>query len=615
MSFKVTSDIRSGKYGFWKAATKTKPSQFIPLGKAVYIRDITVNIENNEARLKLSLDYMGESKSITISRAALADNTLLPALSKIGANVPKHHFDVLVDSLMLQEERMESNGYRPTKVYSHLGWMYVPMRDAEGNITHSELHYRASRLLGGCSAKYDGPYSVTPMGSYDQWRNMVVKDVIGHTALELVLLAGLSAVVNGLISPLTTGESPIFHLYCGSSQGKTTALGLASSVSGVPYDGEKRSINKQGEIVINRSIYGSWGSTENATTAQCSGNKGAPIILNELGKFEGKDMSRTVYHLSEGTDKARLNMLMQVYTSESYATSIISAGEVSLIGRCVDKVNGLYNRVMEIDTPLTTDPDHSRRIKSACRKHNGWAAAMLAQYILDNGGVDLVLPIYTGYCDSLLSTLPNTASSARFIEKFTALIMTTAELSSKALNIPFDTAGILNYFVQYETDHGNQRNASADSYRVVIEACRTNKKSFYIKGEPDPAVKSFGRISYPNKILTDGRVILEEYAIRRSFLEQTLAQNNFPNISTCVKEWKTMGVLDCDADRPTRSRLIDKSAGKTEDVFVLRVFAEATGSIPTNAPLKSKLVKKAISPSPQLTAILNDTKEEDEQSA
>lgn len=613
MNFKVTSDIRNGQYGFWKAATKAKPSQFIPLGKAVYITGITVNIEDNEARLKLALDYMGENKSITISRAELADNTLLQSLSRIGASVPKRHFDVLVDSLMLQEERMESNGYRPTRVYNHLGWMYVPMRDAEGNITHSELHYRANRLLGGCSAKYDGPYSVAPMGSYDEWRSMVNRDVVGHTPLELVLLAGLSAVVNGLISPLTTGENPIFHLCCGSGLGKTTALDLVASISSVPYDGEKRSINKHGEIIVKRSIYGSWGSTENATTAQCSGNKGAPIILNELGKYEGKDMSRIVYNLSEGTDKTRLNTQMKAYTSESYATSIISAGEISLIGRCVDKVNGLYNRVMEIEEPLTTDHDHSRRIKATCRNHNGWAAPALAQYILDNGGVNLVLPIYKGYCQSLLTVLPATPSSARYIEKFAALIMTTAELTRKALDIPFDTAGILDYFVQYEATHGQQRNVSADSYSIVIEACRTNKKSFYVKGETDPAVKSYGKITYPNKILDDGRIVLEEYAIRRSFLEQTLDKNHFPNISTCVKEWKTMGVLDCDADRPTRSRLIDKSAGKSEDVFVLRVFADDSSSIPTKTIPKSKLVKKA-SPSSQLAALLSES-EEDEQSA
>lgn len=610
MNYKIYAAVEGDQYGFWTTPTKNKPSTFVGLGNAVFVKSISENLETNEVRLELRMDYMGNTRTITVSREDLSDNRLLQALNKIGASAPKHRFDVLVESIMRQETDLEQQGYKPSKVFSHLGWMYVPMRDETGSIIGSQLHYRANRLLGGCCAKYDGPYSINPMGSFDVWRNMVKQQIIGHTPLELILLASLSAVVNGLIGPVTTGESPIFHACGPSGCGKTTALFAACSVYGVPYEGEKRHANKMGEITVNRSIYGSWGATENATTAQCCGNMGAVIILNELGKFDGKDMSRICYNLSEGTDKTRLDRNMITYTSEGYATSIISSGEVSLLDRCTSKVTGLQVRILEIPDKLTDNANQSRIIKDVSRTNNGWAGQALAQYILDNGGCGMVLAMFKGYCQSLPAQLPSNSTSARFIEKFVALIMTTAELASKALDLPFDTAGILQYFVEHETINGSARNVLADSYKAVIDACSTNKTSFIRKGESDPLHKSHGRITYPNTILPDGRVVIEQYEIRRSFMDEILSKNNFPNPKACYDEWTSMGVLDRDKDRPTRSRKIDKSSDKTEDVFVLRVFGP-TLAPPANRP-KSKLIKRAPNLSPQLAEMLNDTDEEGE---
>lgn len=605
MNPKLYACVEGNEYGYWSKPTKDKESTFIPIGKAVIIQRITENLETNEVRLELGMEYMGTPKTITISREELSDNRLIQSLTKIGANAARHRFDYLVESIIRQEIELEDDGYVPRKVFSHLGWMHIPVRNDEDQVTGSQPCYRANRLVGGCKAKYDGPYSVAPMGSYGEWKNMVVHHVLGHTVLELVLLASLSAIVNGLISPLTTGENPIFHLCGPSGCGKTTALHAACSVYGVPYDGENRHANKQGEIIVNRSVYGSWGATENATTVQCCGNMGAAIILNELGKFDGKDMTNIVYNLSEGTDKTRLDKTMQTYTSEGYATTILSSGEISLLDRCKSKVTGLQIRVMEISDPLTTSAEQARKIKETCRNHNGQAAPKLAKYIIDNGGTNFVLPIYRSYCQSLLNTLPSSSTSARFIEKFPALIMTTAELASKALDIPFNTDAILQYFADRETIVGNSRNVLADSYHIMIEACRTYKTCFYRKGESDPTIKSHGRITMPNKELPTGQVIIEEYHIRRSFVEEVLAKNGYKNPKACYAEWRAMGVLDHDSDRFTRSKKIDPSSDKYEDVFVLRVFGTSTQSAKPQP--KSKLLQK---PSSQLASLLSSDDDE-----
>lgn len=612
MSFKTKASMQNGYYGHWVWDGNKQARVFEPLGKAVTIDNITDNIETDDTQLTLSFDYVGETKRVTISREELADNTLIKTLAAKGADVTKKHFDILVDTLRRQEEILELNGQRTDKVYGHLGWFRLPTYNQNGARVGSTLCYRASKLIGGCAASYVGPYAMTPAGSFDTWQDMVKNDVVGVPAMAFVLIVSLSAVVNGLLSPVTTGENPIVHLCCGSSTGKTTALFLATSAYGTPFDGERRCLSKTGEIKIQRSLYGSWGSTENATITQCAGNKGAIIVLNELGKFNGKDMTRIVYNLSEGTDKTRLNANLEAHTSESYHTTILSAGEISLLGRCADKLEGLQNRVMEIDQPLTTCADHSRRIKAVCREHNGWAAPALAEYILQNGGLPMVLDIYKDHCQSLSAVLPNTPAKDRFIEKFAALLVTTAELASKALDIDFDIAGLIQFFVDYETAHGDSRNTAKNSYDVIIEACRVHKKFFYIHGEPDPVTKSYGRITYPNLILPDGRTVIEEYEIRRSFLEQVLKENGFPNSRTCAKAWKASGVLDYETGRSTRSRKIDKSAADPEDVFVFRVFGDTVA--PPKIKPTSKLCLKGSHASKAGSQIdkLLDTNEEDD---
>lgn len=581
MSITTKAGIQNGYYGCWKHDRKSNGVIFEPLGKAVELDTVTTNIEDGEIQLTLSSYCMGERKTVTVSRAEMADYTLLKSLSKIGLDVTKQYFDVFVDSIRIQEEYMEANQILATRVYNRLGWIYVPAADGSGRM---QLHYRAIHLIGGVTAKYTGPYSVMPMGKLDEWKAMVQNEVVGQSALELVLIAGLSAVVNGLIAPVTTKENPIVHLSYLSGKGKTTAVYLAASAFGLPYDGEKHEFEKNGKVSIHRSVYGSWGSTENATVAQCAGNKGVVVIFNELAKFKGKDMGRIVYDLSEGTDKTRLDSQMKAYTLESYHTTIISTGENSLLDRCKDKSEGLQSRVMELECPFTKDAEHSHKIKEACITHNGWAAPMLAKYILENGSLSFVKGIYERYCRDLKSSTPAGRSTGRFIEKFSALFMTTAELAGKALGIHFDLTGLQRFLLEYEIANGSKRDTAANSYEEIIEACRIKECNFYHKGKVPSAIKPetpkecWGRICEVDYSLPDGRRVVQEFEIRQTIVHKLLEEKGYINRKTCIDAWKSSDVLDCEKGHSTRKRKIDPFApngGSGERVYVFRVFGEA----------------------------------------
>ena len=135
------------------------------------------------------------------------------------------------------------------------------------------------------------------------------------------------------------------------------------------------------------------------------------------------------------------------------------------------------------------------------------------------------------------------------------------------------------------------------------------ENSFYRPNEDPPKGKIFGRITHPKKSLPDGRYLTDEFEIRKGFLEKVLKDKGFPNISTCAKEWKAMGVLNHETGRLTRSRKIIPLADSAEDVYVFQVFGDPPAP---KKKLASKVAKQPPAhqpltrPSPQIATLLDD---------
>lgn len=586
--FKTNAKISKGMYGVNEFNEKLKMMVFTPLGKATYIDSITRDIESNSVKFVLYWDYLGEKVYFELTRRSISDHTMMQDLIEAGADVTKKNFNVFVDTLRLQEADMEASGVGSKKVYSHLGWKTIPIPHPNGGIV-KKLCYRANTMVGPCNAEYIGPLKVSPMGTFEAWKAMVEEEIIGHLPAEIVMLASLSAVVNGLISTHTTGENPIVHLNGLSGTGKSAIAMAGCSCFGEPFDGERRVYDSNGIPSSQISCYGSWGATENATLGRCAGNRGCVIILNELGKYKGLDMSSIVYNLSEGTDKLRMGKDLSIRLTEGYSTTFLSVGEHSLLDRCQNKADGIRVRILELDVPMTTSAANADRIKAISRKNNGWAAPMLAEHIINNGGIKMVLNIYDRWCSQLLSVWPDTPSKDRFIRKFPALFLTTAELAKAALGITFSEQSIVDFFLEREVAHGHNRNSAAESYETVIAQCRIHEDRFYVKTDRSakrntaftqpiiPRNESWGRITYTSKLWKDNKVIVQEFEVRKKIVEDILRENGFSNKKTCVEAWKAADVLDyLDDTHPCRKRKIDPAApeGTTEQVYVFRVFCD-----------------------------------------
>lgn len=589
MAFKTNATIKNGQYGIMEYREDLNKKVFKPLGKAVYIESITRDIETNFVKYVLFWNYLGEPVHFELSRKALSDSSLLQELIEAGADVTKKNFNTFVDTLRLQELDIEASGAGSQKVYSHLGWKTVLVPKANGG-TAKKLCYRAATMVGPYNAEYIGPLKIQPMGTFEAWKDMVEKEFIGHTPAEVVMLAGLSAVVNGLISTHTTGETAIVHICGGTGSGKSSVAQGCVAAYGEPFDGSRTAYDKSGMPVTQQSLYGSWSSTENAAIARCAGNRGSLIVWNELGKFRGNDLSSLIYNVSEGTDKLRMNKALEINQSEGFSTTIMSVGELSLLDKCQSKADGLRIRILELDMKMSKSAESADRIKAISRKNNGWAAPMLAEYIINNGGLKMVLDIYYRWRSDLLAIWPDTPSKERFVSKFPALFLTTAELAKAALGITFSEQAIIDFFLDREATHGQDRYSAAVSYETVLAQCRIHEDRFYVKTDRSakrntaftqpiiPRNESWGRITYTSKLWKDNKVIVQEFEVRKKIVEDILRENGFSNKKTCVEAWKAADVLDyLDDTHPCRKRKIDPAAleGTTEQVYVFRVFSDS----------------------------------------
>ena len=613
---KTSAALQGGYYGKYRYDKNAKQYVFDELGKQVTVDEIIDNIETKNTSLQLSFVYEdGTKKRVTLPNKGLGDGSIIAELAAVGADVTKEHTNIFVDSLRLQKNQIASAGRGVRREYDHLGWISLPVIDFMGRTTGYKYCYRASKLIGHIPATYVGDYAVKPMGSWDVWRQMVIDEILGHPLLEVLMVIGLSAVVNGLISPSTTGENPLIHIAALSSSGKSTIGKALVSTAGPGFTGQRTITCADGTRKHTKSLYRSWGATETSIIGGCGGNRGAVIVFNELGKLpKSVDLPTVLYNLSETGDKDRGNEHYKVPQTEAYFTTIVSLGEFSLLEKIGTKDEGLRNRILEICVDkLTDDADHSRRINEVCGANNGHAAAKFAEYIIGAGGLPYVLDIYKEYRDTLPEKLPDTPSKDRFVEKFVALFMTTAELAKVALDIPFDLDSILQWFYDYEKENGEKRNTAKDSYRYVVEQCHIHASNFF-SPENTPKVQAWGAIKTFDYKPVNGKLLVEEILIRRTPLEDLIRKYKHQNAKSCLDEWNKAGYLSRDKDKPTRSRKVDPN-GNLEDVYVLRVFGTppsiTTPTIPPIAPPKTP-PKSKLAMSSHICDLLADEEDDDE---
>lgn len=589
--------MEDGWYGYLITSDSTEP-YFERIGRVPILEEISVSLENEHITLKISETKFHQKKTALLNGTSLYNTRGLEELTAKGFDIHSGQGRCFVEALRMLVDEQEEAGISPTTTFENLGW-YPRFKATEAG-QEVELLFRANKLEGtNEKSRYEGIYDVEPTGDYETWKKMVLDDVLPHIGLQIVLLAALSSVVVGLLGLYRNVLRPLYHLHLQSGRGKTTSCVLALSTLGTGASSSTPSVNAAGQTIFKQPLMATWGATTNAIGGAQRGNFGAVVVLNELGTCLEKDLSQCCYHLSEGTEKMRMTSDLKVRRNEGFACVFISNGEVPLTSRCRSKTEGLSLRILEIDTPLTTDADHANRIADVCRDHYGFAAPMLAKHIIAEGGYKPLSKRYDALCRELRQYFPKTPSVERFIQTFVAPCLLTIELSKEALEIPFDADRVLQFFIDYEAKHGRKRATSELSYEQLLQEFAMNHDHFIRRNSTKPVRKTlggksrqtipsgklWGRITDQKVALNDGRVIIREYEVFTTIVEDILKKKGHDSVKACEDAWIDMGVLSYDDDNHhTRKRQIISGSEHKDRMYVFWEFEESNDDAETLEP-------------------------------
>ncbi|RRQ22446.1 DUF927 domain-containing protein [Thiohalobacter thiocyanaticus] len=215
-------------------------------------------------------------------------------------------------------------------------------------------------------------HTLHPKGSLEAWQDQVAAPCEGNPLLTFAITVALAA-------PLLKAahqDGGGFHLYGGSSRGKTTALQVAASVWGCGAD--------PAEAASQTSIH-RWNATRNGLEGLAAAHNDGLLALDELGSLDAEDFGRVIYDLAGGQGKAAMNANRTLKEQHTWRNLILSTGEIS--GQQKIQENRRQTKAGQqlrfMDIPITggiieetrgLEPaEFANRLKRACGQYYGTA--------------------------------------------------------------------------------------------------------------------------------------------------------------------------------------------------------------------------------------------------
>lgn len=424
----------------------------------VTVKTRYICLEDNSQSLELEIHNDGCINTIIMPRSDIYN--ISDKLYNYGA--------VISTAQTFKSEMIKQEKYAPVKfIHSSLGW-------DEYNGKRIFKSYSAV----GCESSYNGEFDIKPKGSFEKWREVIIKYTLSQIALQLAVILGLTAVTIGFLQN-EIENTVLIHLFGKSSSGKTTAGLLALSTSGNPNP------------VAKNTLFCDWGDTPNYLMSVLSENHGVPVVFDELSKAQST-ITEFVYNVTNSKSKGRLDSQAQRKDVSTSSTLVLSTGEESLLSRC-NKNQGLLVRVLEIcPDEITASAEQAEAIKAGVIKNYGFANNILADYYLQNE--DKVLEIFSKYRNILRKDIPISSELVDRLIKKLAVIMTTAYFAKKALGIKFDTKAIKNMLIEavIQQNENNPFEQSKQFVDCILTDLSINQSKYAILKRNEPLNEFFG---------------------------------------------------------------------------------------------------------------------------
>ncbi len=276
-------------------------------------------------------------------------------------------------------------------------------------------------------------------GTLQGWKDNVAARCAGNSRLIL----GLGTSFASPLLPIVEIESGGFHLVGATSQGKTTILSIAASVTGVkdiPH----------------------WRTTTNGLESIATAFNHLCLPLDEIGQADPRDVGNIAYMLANGQGKARMTKNLTNRKPKTWKLMVLSSGEVGL-GSYMAQANITQKGGQEVRLPdVPAIPENSKHgcfetiheastavqfvsaLDAAVKEHHGTALdAFLSQLV-----IDIADSTFAGNISKQLHLIAaklceGTKDSAigRVAKRF-ALVQVSLGLAHKYGLLPFDVKDI-----------------------------------------------------------------------------------------------------------------------------------------------------------------------------
>ncbi len=221
----------------------------------------------------------------------------------------------------------------------------------------------------------DGPGDATlrevmkPHGSYDIWKELMLRYVLPNTTPSLYTSGGLASILRHWCPD---SENFVFHLYSDSSAGKTTAMYSAAALWGKP-----------------ERLKDQWRATDNGLEGRCVSRNHMLLCLDEAATASEEVLKNSVYMIGNGGEKLRAQRDGSDRRMRNFQLVVLSTGERALLRG--ERHAGQEVRVLEVPTHVTgtfwdasiKNAEEAETFSRAISQNYGFGADLAIKFVLD----------------------------------------------------------------------------------------------------------------------------------------------------------------------------------------------------------------------------------------
>ena len=493
---------------------------YVPMCRYVAVSKKFVNLHEDNEFLELTMQTNDPNrlKKIVIGRGDLTAKRY-DTLADKGVDITDNNYKGVLAYLLMMEKDAPVE-YRHEK----LGW------DLENQNHYIFYHHK---LLGeGVPSNYTDAAALAPAGTLSAWVNMVKEEVLGQTAMELILAAGFSAMFVPRLQAVSGQKALFVHMAGNSTAGKTTAEMLARSAFAHPECDR---------------LFKHWINTKNALISSLDRNFGFPMVIDESGESNLTDFGDMIYTVCEGKGKERGKPDGGVRRAGRWSCTLISSGESKLPR---NNNVGFTMRLIEIcNATFTRSAENSHRIKRVIQQNYGHPSIKMAEYLLTLPD-DVLFADYDACIEHMLEIMPPNHYAARAVNAL-AIIVLAAHYANHALDLGFNIEAIKEMLAKLDSEQ--ERDIGMAALEMLYQYTITHNNQFQdAKNNNNNPLFSTNAIGTYKSIGDD-----VEIEILISELPKILSQANFSSAEVILSSWKQSGILDCERDRYTRTRKIN----------------------------------------------------------